>query len=319
MDRIKFISLFLVCGVAIACNRNSASQTNSDSDMTALDSISISEESSSDYPVYVNSENYYDNIRKGEYHPYSLNKQFVNLADKKIDMQVLEDTVSLNDTHCMYLASDEPIVLFNKMYPKDKEDVAGILTENSLIYVDTVFYNAVYINSDKAPMSMQRWYELLDNGELGTNPPSLTYDVWYSIRIAGKRYYTDHKVHNYIEYEKYIPSKKQLLIICSQGTGYDGGYDNGYPDFYRIVVLQEPQKEGEGWTQIYCSATLDLNGGGSEEFGLADHFFINEDNKAVSFDANGNLVLELENCWRLSWNGKDLSVDWDKNYLNRDN
>lgn len=319
MYRMKFVFLFLICGIAIACNTNSASQANTDQGMTAADSTQMSEDSFSDYPIYINSENYYDNIQKGEYHPYSLNQQFVKLTDKKVDIQVLEDTALLNDSHYMHLIYNEPIALFDKMYPKDKQDVAGVLTESSLIYVDTVFYNNIYINSDKAPMSMQRWYELLENGELGTKPPLLTYDVWYAIRINGKRYYTDSKVHNYIEYVKYIPSKEQMLVICSQGTGYDGGYDNGYPDFYRIVVFQEPQSKGEGWKQIYCSPNLDLNGGGSEEFGIADHLLINDDNKAVFFDTNKSLVLELENCWRLIWNGKDLSVDWDKNYLNRDN
>lgn len=305
--------------MAMACNRNSTSQANSDTGITVSDSTLISEGAFSDYPIYINSESYYYNIQKGEYHPYSLNKEFINFADKKIDIQVLEDTAWLNNSYYMYLACNEPIALFNKMYPKDKQDVEGILTESSLIYVDTVFYNNIYINSDKAPMSIQQWYKLLENGELGTPPLSLTYDVWYAIKIDGERYYTDYKVHNYIEYVKYIPSRKQILMFCSQGTGYDEGYDNGYPDFYRIVVFQESQTEDAGWKQIYCSPSLDLNSGSLEEFGLADHFLINDNNKAVFVGTNGDLVFELENYWRLAWNGKDLSVDWDKNYLNRDN
>lgn len=307
---------FLFAGmILISCN-NVTSQKRAYADLVASDSELVQEDSS-------DSKGFYNIIKRGEYHSRSLDEKFLELSENKIGIESVKDTALLNDNHYMYLANDRPIVLFSVMYPKGKQDIAGVLEQGSFVSVDTVFYNNIYINSDKAPMSFGKWYSLLSDESLEFDKPPLTYDVWYIIGINGERYYTDCKLHNYIEYKKYLPTKKQLLLICSQGTGYDGGYDNGYPESYRVVVLQEPQLADEAWKQIYCSPDLDLNNGGVDEYGLSELFieYLTEEDyvSPVLIDANGNLVITYENCWELTWNGTDLSIDWDDNYLNREN
>jgi hypothetical protein len=262
-------------------------------------------------PAFIYSENY-TTIQRGTYMPKSISKQFVESAQNIIDGYRLKDTTLVKnfDGCCMYLANDKPIALFSNRNPKSKEDVAGIFKGGSLVMVDTVFYNSVYLDSDKAPMSFEKWYSLLDSDSIQFDDPPLTYDAWYAIRINGKKYYTDYKLHNYIEYSTYIPEKKQMLLICSQGTGYDTVYDSGYPDFYEIAVLEKSSTDN-AWVQVYRSLKLDLNNGGAEEYGISG-FFIS-DESWTGLDSQGNFVIKLGNLCEMIWTGKELSVNWYKN------
>lgn len=245
----------------------------------------------------------YQTIKKGEYTTKSTSKEYSQSTVNIIEGHLLNDTSFLSTYRCMYLANEEPIALFKNMHPDSKEDVAGIFGGGSLVEADTIFYNAIYINSDKAPMTLEEWYSYLDNGTLEFGQPPLTYDVWYALKINGERYYTDYKVHNYIEYKQYLKAKDQILLICSQGTGYDGGYANGYPDLYEVVVLG---RKDNRWSPIYRSPKLDLNNGGSDEFGIYEYFFPH----APYTDDNNNFIMDFEDLCKLTWNGSDLSVDW---------
>lgn len=245
----------------------------------------------------------YNTIQRGNYITKSTSKEYTQSTTNIIDGHLLNDTSFLNSYRCMYLANEEPIVLFKNMKPKSKEDVAGIFNGGSLIEVDTIFYNTVYIDSDKAPMTFEEWYSYTDNGTLEFGTFSMTFDIWYALKINGKEYYTDYKVHNYIEYKEYLKQKDQILLICSQGTGYDGNYDLGYPDFYEIIVLG---RKDNRWTPIYRSSKLDLNDRGAEEFGIGEYFF----SHTPYTDSKGNFIIVLEELCKLTWSGTNLSVDW---------
>lgn len=314
--RLSIILSLLIITFYTSCKKETqGSQEIKSSDsissvINGIDSFYVSEEEN--YPICIRSQSY-NTIRKGVYESKSTDQQFTDTRTNLIDTYQLRDTMLLYDGHCMYIANEKPIALFKTRFPKNKEDVAGILNGGSLVYVDSIFYNSIYCNSDKAPMSMETWYKVVENESFDKYP--LTYDVWYAITINGKIYYTDYKLHNYIEASIYIPAKGQMVLFCSQGTGYDGDYDRGYPDLYEIVVFQKPENTGDIWKQIYRSQKLDLNDGGSDEYGLGESLM----DKNSLIDSNNNLVLKVEDSYQLKWDGKSLSVQWDKNYHNKDN
>lgn len=312
MINTKFFLVFLISVLGISCNKQNLSNK-----LEVADSISRHELSSEEKTAYANPNpnwdgdteyeysNTYQTIKKGEYHIKSSDPKFLEFAVNEISSQVISDTMLFKSNKCQYLANDKPIVLFNNVNPKSKADVAGLLKNSSFLIVDSVYYQNIYINSDKAPMSLEKWYALLENETLKYDTPPLTYEVWSVVYINGKRYYTDYKLHNYIEYSVYLPQKKQMLLILSQGTGYDGGYNNGYPDLYEVIVFQKLSNT-QDWVQIYRSSKLDLNNGGEDEYGISDCFI------AEPIDVNKRLFTLNCSYWSLTWNGKDLNINWNK-------
>jgi len=300
--------LYMLIGLSgISCNSKEKQTSVPSEAITITEASEQQTDTPDEYPFTYYSDNY-SMIQRGIYKPKSTDKEYIRAPDNIINSYLVPDTAFIKGKRCMYIANDEPIALFDKKNPQSKEDVAGIFNGGSLVLVDTVFYNAVYINSDKAPMTFNEWYSFMDNKSLEFDNPPLTYDVWYAIRINGKKYYTDYKLHNYIEFHSYIPSMNQILLICSQATGYDGGYDIGYPDFYEVAVLG---KSGHGWKQFYRSQKLDLNNGGVDEYGIGEYFV--SDESWTGLDKQGNFVIKLDNLCKMIWDGKKLSVNWYNN------
>lgn len=281
---------------------NSAEEQNS-INVTASDTV-VNLETEFSAPVNIESEKYRI-IQKGKYQPKSTDTKFIEGQNKEIETFLVTSRSFVESPACMYLANDAPIALFRNMNPKTTEDVAGILKNSTLVEVDSVFYNAVFIDSEEAPMSFEKWYELLDKDSTFFESKPLTYDVWYAIKINGKKYYTDYKLHNYIEYRAYIPFREQIFLICSQGTGYDGGYDRGYPDFYEVVVLEKPELQENKWKQIYRSPKLDMNNEGIDEYGISDYLT----SEPIVMGPGDDLVINFGNFGKLIWNGKKLQLD----------
>lgn len=251
-------------------------------------------------PEQVYTDLFYENLKKGKYQVRSEDPSFASSTKTKIDGMILKDTAFLNSSSLMYLATDKPIVLFTKKGNVTSNDIAGVLSTSTLVDVDTIFYDAIYIDAKEAPMSMQQWSDLVSNdGDYYTKYP-LTYNVWYAININNKKYYTDHKLHDFIEFTTYIPSKNQILLVCSQSTGYDGVYDLGYPDFYYIVILQ---KDKDGWKQVYRSDQLDLNDGGSGEYGLSELYPRDIKKKGE------NIEINFADFFTIIWTGKIVKVE----------
>lgn len=311
MAFIRFTLCLSFCTLLFSCNKSAHAgtpQQTEDKPEINTHTATVENDRLNGSPVFIYSENYHT-IQKGTYIPKSIGKQYTESTQNVIEGYRLKDTTLIKKDCCMYLANDEPIALFSNKSPKSKDDVAGIFKGGSLVIVDTVYYNTVYINSDKAPMSFEKWYSLMDDKTLQFDNPALTYDVWHAIRINGKKYYTDYKIHNYIEYSTYISTKNQILLIASQATGYDGGYDVGYPDFYEIAVL-EKSSEDNTWIQVFRSPKLDLNNGGIDEYGIGEYFV--SDESWTKTDSQGNFVIKLDNLCEMIWNGKELSINWDK-------
>lgn len=311
----SFISVFLLALITISCSNKSGESSHPESETVEDAVVAVTDEMldtetdeavieprNPEHPFDLEAEEY-RTIQRGKYQPKSIDKKYVSSQYNIIEPFRLKDISFIESTKCMYLANDEPVALFKNRNPKKQSDVAGILQSSTLVDVDTVFYNAVYIDSDKAPMSFEEWYSHIEEDSSVFLKKPLTYDVWYAVNINGKKYYTDYKLHNYIEYKDHIAQKEQVLLICSQGTGYDGGYDRGYPDFYEVVVLGKSDK-ANGWKHTYRSQRLDLNNGGADEYGLNDYFMENK----PSLDSDGNYVINLGELCKLIWTGERLIV-----------
>lgn len=259
---------------------------------------------SEDYPINIYSDRY-DILQRGIYRIKSIDSTLIASAKVQLVANIFNDTTFLEKQNVMYLANEKPIALFSKMNNVATNDVAGVLNQSTLVTVDSIYYNNRYIDSEDAPMTLQQWYDLTenDNNYFLTHP--ISYVVWYVLNINGKKYYTDYKLHDMIEYKLYMPTKRQLLLLCSQSTGYDGGYDLGYPDYYVIVVLEEGK---DGWKEVYRSHQLDLNNGGEDEYGLSQIYPVEVSNK------DNDVVIYFSDYFRITWNGKSAIVDILKEY-----
>lgn len=130
----------------------------------------------------------YHSLKNGVYDSKSQDKRYISSTTNQIDPFILSDTSMLANPKLMYLAIDDSIVLFNNMNPMTMGDVAGTLKKSTLVEVDTIFYNNIYINSPDAPMSWDEFSELINNDSTYYKYKP-TYDVWYAIKINGKKLY----------------------------------------------------------------------------------------------------------------------------------
>ena len=292
-----------ICIFLLSCNNKGAQANTSTKIINNQETIAddtTGEDIPDKYPVVLESDTYSATIQKGVYTAKSIDEQYIRASNNIIAGNRFADTTFISNRRLMYLANEEPIALFNNRYPTTKRDVAGIFEGGSLVEVDTVFYNTVYADSDETPMSFNKWYSL--------NGVSLTYDVWYAIKINGKKYYTDYKLHDNIEYSRYLLAKEQILLIYAQDTGYDGLYDRGYPDFYEVIVLGKSSAP-EVWEQIYRSPKLDLNDSGMDEYGISEYLIDNDPEQ----DSQGNFLIELPDLCKLTWTGENLIINMNKN------
>ena len=114
---------------------------------------------------------------------------------------------------------DKAVALFDRINDKGKNQPVGILTKTSFIDVDTIFYNEIYRDTTKA------WH--------------VTYNVWYAIKINGKRYYTDYQIHDFIAFETFLEKFNQTFLLVAKSTGYDYFIDNGYPNEFFALILDK--------------------------------------------------------------------------------
>lgn len=119
-----------------------------------------------------------------------------------------------------YLVVDkQPVVLFKNSSPKSVADVAGILTESSLVENIRVYYKKTYRDFSK------EWW--------------ITHEVWKEIEINGQVYFTDVQLHSLISYSYPFIAKNQVLLFVAKSTGYDGNYDVGYPENWHLLAIDE--------------------------------------------------------------------------------
>lgn len=271
MKKVKSNLLFtIIVLIAFSCkgNKNVESDSNRISGLE-VDSIKVDSMATTEKPVLFDVENWDIIVPDGKYFNRSIDKELIGLAEDEIPNQILNDTALLNDSHCAYLANDEPIALFKRFYPKGKEDIAGVLKSSSLIYIDTIFLNE-------------------------ENPD----DAWYAIRINGRRYYTDYAPHEYIDYKTYIPSKEQILILFAQETDQRCSY----PDFFEFLVFEKPEANETAWKQVYRSTKMHLY---TEEHAYERPY----DESSYTIEGDNVKMSVLYYPWWLIWNGNSISLE----------
>jgi hypothetical protein len=106
------------------------------------------------------------------------------------------------------------VLLFEDSFGKK---ISGILVESSIVEVDSIFYRDIFKDPSKD------W--------------SLTFNVWYAIKINDQKYYTDFKIHDSHLYSYNCGTNKFLLI--AQSSGYDDYYDRGYPELFFGAIINE--------------------------------------------------------------------------------
>lgn len=155
-------------------------------------------------------------VENGYYTVQSTNAERLAMTKQEIVPQAFAPRPDPN----LFLLFPKPggILLFKSKNLKDPANVAGKLTDPSLAVVDTVFHNQVYLQK---------------NG----NDQHYSFDLCYSLRIDGQRYYTDFRPHDFTAFRYPLVYHKQLFVLASQDTGYEVYADKGYPEHFHIVVF----------------------------------------------------------------------------------
>lgn len=218
------------------------------------------------------------NIQNGSYTPASTNAKV--LAGVK--MEIPAQTFMQKPDPDLALIYPQPggILLFKSMKKTDPADIAGKLVNPSLAIVDTIFHNQVY---------SQR----IDGQE------SFTFDLWYSVVIDGKRYYTDFRPHT-LDYRYPLVYHNQLFMLASQETGYEMYADKGYPEHFHIAVFD---MQNGGIQTRFVSEELPFHYG-NEFLDESDNVIksqYNEKNHTFSIEIEG-----LNETYKGVWDGSEL-------------
>lgn len=218
------------------------------------------------------------NIQNGSYTPASTNAQALAATAQEIAPQTFMQKPDPNMSLLFPQAGG--ILLFKSKDLKDPLNVAGKLVAPSLAIVDTIFHNQVY-NQKTA----------------GTEKYS--FDMCYSLRIDGKRYYTDFRPHT-IDYRYPLVYHKQLFMVASQEMGYEMYADKGYPEHFRIAVFN--MQDG-GIQMHFTSEQLPFN------YGLE---FLDESDNVITSEYKAEdqsfrvEIKGLNETYKGVWDGKEL-------------
>jgi|GEM_PF-2818097 len=219
------------------------------------------------------------NIQNGSYTPASTNAQALAATTHEIAPQTFLQKPDPN----MSLLFPQPggILLFKSKNLKDPANVAGKLVAPSLAIVDTIFHNQVY-NQKVA----------------GTEKYS--FDMCYSLRIDGRRYYTDFRPHTFIDFRYPLVYHKQLFTIAVQDMGYEVYADKGYPEHFHIAIFD---MQNGGIKMHFMSEELQFNYG--YEFLDQSDDVIQSEYKAE--DQSFRIEIKgLNETYKGVWNGKEL-------------
>ena len=163
----------------------------------------------------VQQDGYYD-LKIGIYQTKSLDKELIGSNPTVIEPQ----TKFQSKANSAFLkVQDNAIALFDRINDKGTTKPLGVLTQTSVIQVDTVFYREIYRDTSKEWM--------------------LTFNVWYAITLNGEQYYTDYKIHDFIGLQEELAKYNQQFLLVAQSTGYDDYYDRGYPNHFFAVILND--------------------------------------------------------------------------------
>lgn len=220
-------------------------------------------------------------IENGFYTPASTNAKV--LADTKLE--IAPQTFMQKPDPNLSLLYPQPggILLFKSMKKTDAAHIVGKLVSPSLAIVDTIFHNQVY--SQKV------------GGQ-----DSFTFDLWYSVVIDGKRYYTDFRPHNLEAFRYPLVFHKQLFMLACQETGYDMYADKGYPEHFHIAVFD---MQNGGIETHFISEELPFHYG-NEFLDESDNVIKSQYNEK---DQTFHIEIEgLNETYKGVWDGKELKL-----------
>jgi hypothetical protein len=223
--------------------------------------------------VHFRIENYYD-VKPGVYTTKSI------LKIENLDVVCPQIILTNKPNVCfIHLGNHHHITLFSEI-PNDDLLPVAILKENSIVEVDTVFYLDIF---DDATID---WH--------------ITFNVWYEIKINGRKYHTDYKPHDFMAFKTTLDIYDQTFLIVAQSTGYDYYYNNGYLNHFFAVVIDSENKivftssildvdfNDEYWKQEGGAITTKFENG---EFS----FTIIGDRKKISAKWDGKSFVEVKN------------------------
>lgn len=222
----------------------------------------------------VRQDSYY-NVKKGIYETKSLVGEMITIKTPVIAPQ----TKFIEDKKTAFIKIEtDSIALFNKINDQGNNKPIGVLKKTSIIQIDTIFYREIYKDTTK------EW--------------AITFNVWYSIRINDKQYYTDYQIHDFLAYKIRIEELEQYFLLIAQSTGFDYHYDVGYPNKFFVMILDNNKET------FFTSHIFDYN--------YADEFLIQEldyitleiENEGLTFTIHGALDKFIG-----KWTGKELIID----------
>ncbi|MEI7595559.1 MAG: hypothetical protein WCK02_07420 [Bacteroidota bacterium] len=181
-----------------------------------------------------------------------------------------------NKNNVVFINPDnKPVFLFDKISDKGYFNPISSLTKASIIEIDTVFYNGIYKDT------------------LSSN--KITFNVWYAIKINGKKYYTDYQIHDRIIYKTDLKILDQKFMLIAQSSGYDYSYSVGYPSKFFVVILNKNDEA------IYISKIFDYKFG--DEFWSEDYISIKNESSVFEFTLKG-----IEKDFSAIWTGRELKT-----------
>ena len=155
-------------------------------------------------------------VENGSYTPASTNAEALARTNQEIAPQKFMQKPDPNLS--MLFPQPGGILLFKSKNMKEMANVAGKLAAPSLVIVDTIFHNQGFM--PKAGGNEQ-----------------YSFDMCYSLRIDGERYYTDFRPHTFVYFRYPLVYHKQLFMIAAQDMGYEVYVDKVYPEHFRIAVF----------------------------------------------------------------------------------
>ncbi|MET7258173.1 hypothetical protein [Dyadobacter fermentans] len=218
------------------------------------------------------------NIQNGSYASASTNAEALAHTKQEIAPQTFMSKPEPNLS--MLFPQPGGILLFKSQNMKDPANVVGKLISPSLVVIDTIFHNQVYRQKV--------------NGV-----DQYSFDMCYSLRIDGKRYYTDFRPHT-IDYRYPLVYHNQLFMIASQEMGYEMYADKGYPEHFRVAVFE---MQNGGIQMHFASEELPFH------YGLE---FLDESDNVIQSEyraENQSFYVEikgLNETYKGVWNGKEL-------------
>nr|WP_295930655.1 hypothetical protein [uncultured Dyadobacter sp.] len=219
------------------------------------------------------------NIQNGSYTPASTDAK----ALAEVKTEIPSQTFMPDSDAVMWFIFPEPggILLFKNREMKDLKNAAGKLSSPSMAIVDTIFYNQVYL--DKTG-----------------NDGKYTFDMCYSLRVDGKRYYTDFRPHDFAAYRQSLAHHKQLFLLASQDMGYEVYADKGYPEHFHIAVFD---MQNGGIQTRFISEELPFHYG-NEFLDESDNVIKSQYNEK---DHTFRIEIEgLNETYKGVWDGKEL-------------